>query len=94
MSKYAFVGAGLLVISAPGLAQIVIQDTPTPVVPAKNASSKSDLDKVVCRQQETIGSRLEGHQVCMTKQQWWQFEQDNKLKTQEIQSRAPGPSSG
>ena len=94
MSKYAFVCAGLLVISAPGLAQIVIQDTPTPVVPAKNSGSKSDLDKVVCRQQEDIGSRLQSHQVCMTKQQWWQLEQDNKLKVQEIQSRAPGPSSG
>lgn len=94
MSKYAFVAAGLLVVSAPGLGQIVIQDTPTPVVPAKNAAPKSDLDKVVCRMQETIGSRLDSHQVCMTKQQWWQFEQDNKLKVQEIQSRAPGPSSG
>jgi invasion protein IalB len=94
MSKYAFIGAGLLAISAPGLAQIVIQDTPTPVVPAKSAGAKSDLDKVVCRMQEDIGSRLQSHQVCMTKQQWWQFEQDNKLKVQEIQSRAPGPSSG
>jgi hypothetical protein len=94
MSKYTFITAGLLVISAPAFAQIVIQDTPTPVVPAKNAGSKSDLDKVVCRVQETIGSRLDSHQVCMTKQQWWQFEQDNKQKVQEIQSRAPGPSSG
>lgn len=94
MSKYAFITAGLLVISAPAFAQIVIQDTPTPMVPAKNAGSKSDLDKVVCRVQQTIGSRLDSHQVCMTKQQWWQFEQDNKLKVQEIQSRAPGPSSG
>ncbi|HEV8408372.1 MAG TPA: hypothetical protein VGQ34_10605 [Sphingomicrobium sp.] len=94
MPKYAFITAGLLVIAAPALAQIVIQETPTPVVPAKNAGSKSDLDKVVCRMQDTIGSRLQAHQVCLTKQQWWQFEQDNKRKVQEIQDRAPGPSSG
>jgi invasion protein IalB len=94
MSKYAFITAGLLVISAPALAQIVIQDTPTPVPTAKNSGVKSDTDKVICRMQETIGSRLQSHQVCLTKQQWWQFEQDNKTKVQEIQSRAPGPSSG
>ena len=94
MSKYAFIGAGLLVISAPGLAQIVIQDTPTPVVPAKSAGAKSDLDKVICRMQDSIGSRLQSHQVCMTKQQWYQFEQDNKTKVQEIQDRTNGPKSG
>lgn len=94
MSKYAFVTAGLLVISAPALAQIVIQDTPTPVPTAKNSSIKSDTDKVICRMQETIGSRLQSHQVCLTKQQWWQFEQDNKLKVQEIQGRTNGPKSG
>ena len=94
MPKYAFLTAGLLIISAPAFSQIVVQDTPMPIVPAKNAGSKSDLDKVVCRMQETIGSRLQSHQVCMTKQQWWQFEQDNKMKVQEIQDRAPGPSSG
>lgn len=94
MSKFAFITAGLLTVSAPAFSQIVIQDTPTPVVPAKNAGSKSDVDKVVCRVQETIGSRLESHQVCMTKQQWWQYEQDNKRKVQEIQSRANAPSSG
>jgi hypothetical protein len=94
MPKYAFVTAGLLIVSAPAFAQIVIQDTPAPVVPAKNPAAKSDLDKVVCRMQEQIGSRLQSHQVCMTKQQWWQFEQENKMKVQEIQDRAPGPSSG
>jgi invasion protein IalB len=94
MSKYAFIAAGLLTISAPALAQIVIQDTPTPVPTAKNSGVKSDTDKVICRMQETIGSRLQSHQLCLTKQQWWQFEQDNKLKVQEIQERTNGPKSG
>lgn len=94
MSKYAFIAAGLLVISAPALAQIVIQDNPTPVPTAKNSGVKSDTDKVICRMQETIGSRLQSHQVCLTKQQWWQFEQDNKSKVQEIQDRTNGPRSG
>jgi hypothetical protein len=85
MSKLFLVAAGLLIVSAPAFAQIVIQDTPAPVVPANNAGSKSDLDKVECRMQETIGSRLQSHQVCLTKQQWWTYEQEAKLRVYDWQ---------
>lgn len=84
MSKYAFIAAGLLVVSAPAVAQIVIQDNP-PSAPAKKSAGKSDLDKLECRNEETIGSRLDAHRVCMTKQQWLSAEQEAKEKIRQLQ---------
>jgi hypothetical protein len=43
------------------------------------------MNKLVCRSQETIGSRLERQQVCLTKQQWLSAEQDAKNKAREMQ---------
>lgn len=83
MSKFAFISAALLIIPSPGFAQIVFQDPPPP--PAAKAKAKSDVDKVVCRMQDTLGSRLQAHQVCMTKQQWAQYEQDWKNKVHDMQ---------
>lgn len=85
MSKLAYLTAALLVIPAPALAQITFQDSPAAPPPAKAQTTKSDLDKVVCRSQDTIGSRLERRQVCMTKQQWWTYEQEAKNKVHELQ---------
>lgn len=89
MHKLAYVVAGLLFVPGPALAQIIIQDTPPVATPASAAGNKSDLDKLECRQQETIGSRLQSHKVCLTKQQWWQQEQDNKNKVAELQDLTP-----
>jgi 4-hydroxy-3-methylbut-2-enyl diphosphate reductase IspH len=85
MSKLAYLTAVLLVLPAPALAQIVFQEAPA-VAPATNADkSKSDMDKLVCRSQETLGSRLDRKQVCMTKQQWQSAEQEAKNKVREMQ---------
>lgn len=85
MSKLSYLVAALLIIPAPALAQITFQDSPAFAPPTKAEKSKSDLDKVVCRSQDTLGSRLERHQVCMTKQQWWTYEQENKNKVHDLQ---------
>jgi hypothetical protein len=85
MSKLACLTALLLVLPAPALAQIVFQDAPVVPPPTKAEKSKSDMDKIVCRSQETIGSRLERQQVCLTKQQWLSAEQEAKLKVHDMQ---------
>lgn len=94
MSKLAYVAAALLVIPAPALAQIVFDDSPpAPAHPVKGAKAKSDVDKVQCRSVETIGSRLQAHQMCMTVDQWRTYEQAYKDQVSEIQARAQAPSS-
>ena len=87
MSKLAYIAASFLLTPTPVLAQIAFQDAPA--TPAKAPGAKSDLDKLQCRSQDTLGSRLQSHQVCMTKQQWWQYEQDNKQKTADLQQLTP-----
>ena len=89
MSKRAYLAAALLVLPAPGFAQIVFDNNPPPVTPAGAKPAKSDVDKVECRSQDTLGSRLQAHKVCMTKQQWWQFEQENKQKVADLQDLTP-----
>jgi hypothetical protein len=94
MSKLAYLTAALLVIPATAMAQIVFDDGPPPPAhPVKGAKAKSDVDKLVCRTQDSIGSRLQAHQVCMTVDQWRTYEQAYKDQVGEIQARAQAPSS-
>jgi len=85
MSKFPLTAAALLAISAPVLAQITIVEVPTQFIPTKADKSKSDLDKVECRNEDVLGSRLERHQVCMTKQQWWSYELEAKNRVYDWQ---------
>ena len=86
MSKFALITAALLVDPSPLLAQIVFDDSPAPpAAPAKGPRAKSDVDKVECRMQDTLGSRLQAHQVCKTKSQWFAYEQEYKDKVDQMQ---------
>ena len=78
MSKFPLIAAALFVIPAPALAQIVIVDSPPVVAPTKAGATKSDWDKVECRSEDVLGSRLERRQVCLTKWQWYTYEQEEK----------------
>jgi hypothetical protein len=94
MSKLAYAAVALLALPAPALAQIVFDDSPPPAAhPAKGTKAKSDVDKVICRSVETIGSRLQNHQMCMTVDQWRTYEQAYKDQVAEVQAKAQAPSS-
>ena len=93
MTKLAYITAALMVIPAPALAQIVFDDSPPVAASAKGAKPKSDVDKVECRSQDTLGSRLQPHQVCMTKSQWFAYEQGYKQDVSNMQSKTEGPAS-
>ncbi len=92
MSKLAYTVAvvALSIISSPAPAQIVFDNSapPPPPAAAKSAKPMTDLNKVVCRTQEEIGSRLQNHKVCMTNDQWKVYAQQYKDQVQEIQSQA------
>lgn len=93
MSKLIWITAAALLMPAPAVAQIVFSDSPPPAAPAKGAKSKSDVDKVICRSQDEIGSRLKTHQVCMTLDQWRTYELANQQQAGEIQAKAAAPAS-
>ncbi|NUQ17545.1 MAG: hypothetical protein HOP95_03690 [Sphingomonas sp.] len=85
MSKFVFIAVALLAVPAPLFAQIVFQDDLTKFTPTKADKNKSDLDKLVCRSQDVLGSRLERHQVCLTKEQWFSYEQEAKQRVYDWQ---------
>lgn len=91
MSKLALITAAVLLVPAPALAQIVFDDGQPAAAPAKGAKAKSDVNKLVCRTQDTIGTRLQNHQVCMTLEQWHAYEQANKDELATLQAKSTLP---
>ena len=85
MSKFPLIAAALLAVPTPVLAQIVFEGDLTKFIPTKADKARSDLDHLECRSEEVLGSRLERHQVCMTKQQWWTYEQEAKQRVYDWQ---------
>ena len=88
--KFRYLIMALALVPASSFAQTqteVAQAGPKPAV-------KSDVDKVVCRMQDEIGSRLRAHKVCMTVGQWRDNEREYKEHLQEMQDLAPTRPSG
>lgn len=80
MLKYAPM---LLVFAAgPAFAQTA------PPAQSQVAETKLDpLDKVVCRTEETVGSRLKKHKVCATVREWQEQQQENREALELYQQR-------
>jgi hypothetical protein len=80
MLKYASL-AVLLATTAPALAQTAAPAQPQTAAPAP----KNPLDKVVCKTEETMGSRLGAHRVCATVREWQDQAQENRDAVEKIQ---------
>lgn len=57
--------AALVFLAAPVLAE---NSEPVPAAPAK--ASDGEMNKIVCRRVESIGTRLSSKKVCRTQAQW------------------------
>lgn len=82
-----FVALGVLAV--PALAQ-----TPARAVTDPAAEKQSDVEKIVCKREETIGTRLGAKKVCLTVQQWLERERDSKDATERVQQSAGVSPSG
>ncbi len=80
MLKYASL-AVLLVAAAPAVAQTA---PPTQAQPAPKAAP-NPLDKMICRTEEVIGSRLNTQRVCMTAREWKDQSDDTRQAVERIQ---------
>lgn len=76
----------ILAFAAPAYAQ-----TPAPppaqTQPAAPAAKENPLDKVVCRSEDTVGSRLKKHKVCATVREWQEMEAESRQELQLYQQR-------
>ena len=85
--KASFLGVAALVVAAPGLAQGTSGNSNTQPL------MKGDPNKVVCKKEETIGSRLGARRVCLTIAQWNEKAREHREFTEDVQSGTWGPQS-
>jgi len=50
------------------------------------APPKGDADKIVCKREETIGTRLGAKKVCLTVAEWTELARTHRERTEQIQS--------
>lgn len=88
LKSIIFLAAGVAV-AMPAAAQTTVQ--PQPV---QAPTAKSDVNKLICKKQEEIGSRLGAKKVCMTLEQWQARTNEDRDQLERVQQGAKGPSSG
>lgn len=76
----------MLAFAPPAVAQNPAPAT-TQAQPAAPVAKENPLDKVVCRTEETLGSRLKKHKVCATLREWQDQEQENRDAVELYQQR-------
>jgi hypothetical protein len=89
MLKSAFLIAAGLGVAMPAVSKTTVQ--PQPV---QAATAKSDVNKLICKKEEEIGSRLGAKKVCLTLEQWQARTSEDRQQLERVQQGARGPSSG
>jgi hypothetical protein len=85
MLKFAFLTVSLLA-AAPALAQPAPLAAPAqPQQTAAVDKKENPLDKIICRTEDTLGSRLKAHKVCATLREWKDQEDENRMEFDRIQ---------
>jgi len=83
MLKFVFCLSVLTLMVSPAVAQ-----QPKPDDTTKNAN-----EKLICKRQEAVGSRLAAKRVCLTAKEWDELAAANREHTEDIQ-RGAGARSG
>ena len=71
---------GLLLASAPAIAQVTTIESSNPL-PMRSA----DPDKIICERVERTGSRLKADKVCLTAQQWSDHKYGHRADLEKLQ---------
>lgn len=78
MVKYV----ALILLAVPAAA---VAQTPASAPQAPVEVKKNPLDKVICRTEDTVGTRLGAHKVCATLREWKDQEEENRQALEKIQ---------
>ena len=65
-------------------------NSPGASVPPAPQAKENPLDKIVCRSEETIGSRLKKHKVCATLREWQEQAAENRVAAEGMQGVGTG----
>lgn len=86
MIRFACVTVALMMAASPALAQSA--PTATPVAKDNPTSDSSDANRIVCKMDEAIGTRLGGKKVCLTVQEWKERADAHREHTEKIQQQS------
>jgi hypothetical protein len=87
-----FVAGVLILAAAPAIAQTAPAQAPRSQPVA--STDTSDANRIVCKREDTIGSRLAAKRVCLTVQEWKDRANHYRDETERIQHATPGTPSG
>jgi len=82
--------ATMLAASA-AAAQQPVAPPPSRSAPSADVNAGLDMQEMVCRSRETIGSRVARQRVCATRQQWLEQQRMDRLYTEKAQTNRIWP---
>lgn len=87
MYRFACVTSALMMVAG---TPAVAQTAPAQPTASKEIAStdSSDVNRVVCRKEEQIGSRLGAKKLCLTVREWRERAELNRDETESVQRRA------
>jgi len=79
--------------AAPALGQVSPPPPSAPAAPQLAAAGQkvNPLDKMVCRYEDTLGTRLGNHKVCATVREWKDQEDENRQELDRVQQTTGVP---
>lgn len=80
----ALIAGAFIMVAAPAVAQT----SPGETAVAKDVTSEQDPDRIICRKEEQIGSRLGAKKLCMTVREWDERAQVNREHTEKVQQQS------
>jgi hypothetical protein len=84
----------LYLLAAAVVATPLAAQTAPQAQPIQTDPKKADVNKIVCKSEDTIGSRLAPKKVCLTVQEWKERADFYRDQTEGWQRQAPTRSSG
>jgi hypothetical protein len=85
MSKLVTLGV-LMILTVPAVAQ-----SPGQTAGQSQAQAKPNaVDKIVCKTEETTGTRLGAHRVCATEREWREQAEQTQAAVQKIEQQDSG----
>ena len=76
-----------IVLAFPAAAQTAA----LPAAPTTQTPSKPNpLDRIICKTEDTIGTRLGAHRVCATEREWKERQEENRTAAQAMQGVGTG----
>src|SRR5205823_1557633 len=92
MFKFGALALSLLA-AAPAFAQAAPTAAPAAAPPQQTAAA-NPLDKMVCRYEDTLGTRLGRHKVCATLREWKDQQDENRQAKDRMEEGQGVPTNG